>query len=173
MIGAHPIRCKWTSLHERFAAFALGPDMFIMAQMFPTDSVGAGGPLSVLATLRPGCRQRLRAAAGRAVRQRLDLIDQDNIRCRWQNDTDTGACRFDCFDPVIDPSPLSASTARDPRLLALVSVLYGEPACLFKDKLIFKSPGTSGYRLHQDYISDDEEGYSRTVVTVCFGLSFG
>jgi ectoine hydroxylase-related dioxygenase (phytanoyl-CoA dioxygenase family) len=87
------------------------------------------------------------------LHQRLDLINQDNIRCRWQNDADTGACRFDCFDPVIDLSPLSASTARDPRLLDLVSALYGEPACLFKDKLIFKSPGTSGYKLHQDYIS--------------------
>ncbi len=31
--------------------------------------------------------------------------------------------------------------------------MYGEPACLFKDKLIFKAPGTLGYNLHQDYIS--------------------
>ena len=33
------------------------------------------------------------------------------------------------------------------------ATLYGEPACLFKDKLIFKPPGTLGYKLHQDYIS--------------------
>jgi len=87
------------------------------------------------------------------LHQRADLIDQDNIRCRWQNDTDTGACRFDCFDPVIDLSPVCAAVARDPRLLDVVGALYGEPACLFKDKLIFKSPGTSGYNLHQDYVS--------------------
>lgn len=85
--------------------------------------------------------------------QRLDLIDTDNIRCRWQNEVDTGECRFDCFDPVIDLSDVCARAARDPRLLEIVGRLYGEPACLFKDKLIFKAPGTLGYNLHQDYIS--------------------
>ena len=43
--------------------------------------------------------------------------------------------------------------ARDPRILDAVAELYGEPACLFKDKLIFKPPGAKGYALHQDYIS--------------------
>jgi ectoine hydroxylase-related dioxygenase (phytanoyl-CoA dioxygenase family) len=94
----------------------------------------------------------LEAEADR-LRQRSDLIDTDNIRCRWQNDVDTGECRFDCFDPVIDLSAVCERTARDPRLLDIVGTLYGEPACLFKDKLIFKSPGTLGYKLHQDYIS--------------------
>ena len=87
------------------------------------------------------------------LRQRTDLIDTDNIRCRWQNDAETGECRFDCFDPVIDLSETCARAARDPRLLDVVSALYGERACLFKDKLIFKAPGTLGYNLHQDYIS--------------------
>jgi 2-aminoethylphosphonate dioxygenase len=40
-----------------------------------------------------------------------------------------------------------------PGWLDVVGALYGEPACLFKDKLIFKAPGTPGYALHQDYIS--------------------
>jgi ectoine hydroxylase-related dioxygenase (phytanoyl-CoA dioxygenase family) len=87
------------------------------------------------------------------LRQRKDLIDPDNIRCRWQNDATTGECRFDCFDPVIDLSPMCEETARDARLLSIVGALYGEPGCLFKDKLIFKTPGTLGYKLHQDYIS--------------------
>ena len=87
------------------------------------------------------------------LRQRSDLIDTDNIRCRWKNDVDSGECRFDCFDPVIDLSAVCDRTARDPRLLDVVGTLYGEPACLFKDKLIFKSPGTLGYDLHQDYIA--------------------
>ena len=87
------------------------------------------------------------------LHQRTDLIDTDNIRCRWQNDVNTGECRFDCFDPVIDLSAVCERAARDPRLLDIVGALYGEPACLFKDKLIFKSPGTLGYQLHQDYIS--------------------
>ena len=87
------------------------------------------------------------------LRQRVDLIDTDNIRCRWQNDVDTGECRFDCFDPVIDLSDVCARAARDPRLTDVLAGIYGEPACLFKDKLIFKAPGTLGYNLHQDYIS--------------------
>ena len=84
---------------------------------------------------------------------RKDLIDPDNIRCRWQNHASTGECRFDCFDPVIDISPDCGRVARDPRLLGLAGAIYGEPACLFKDKLIFKPPGALGYALHQDYIS--------------------
>ena len=54
---------------------------------------------------------------------------------------------------MIDLSAVCERTARDPRLLDIVGALYGEPACLFKDKLIFKAPGTLGYKLHQDYIS--------------------
>lgn len=72
-------------------------------------------------------------AEAEQLRQRLDLIDTDNIRCRWQNEVDTGECCFDCFDPVIDLSDICARAARDPRLLDIVSSLYGEPACLFKD----------------------------------------
>ena len=54
------------------------------------------------------------------LQQRTDLIDTDNIRCRWQNDVNTGECRFDCFDPVIDLSAVCERTARDPRLLDIV-----------------------------------------------------
>ncbi|HSJ01251.1 MAG: phytanoyl-CoA dioxygenase family protein [Verrucomicrobium sp.] len=84
---------------------------------------------------------------------RTDLMDSDNIRCRWQNHAETGECRFDCFDPVIDLSPVCEKIARDPRLLDAISALYGEQAHLFKDKLIFKPPGALGYAMHQDYIS--------------------
>src|SRR5215470_210599 len=43
---------------------------------------------------------------------RSDLIDTDNIRCRWQNHFQTGECRFDCFDPVIDLSAACERVAR-------------------------------------------------------------
>src|SRR5277367_2205135 len=78
--------------------------------------------------------------AAEAVRllERKDLIDIDNIRCRWQNNAETGECKFDCFDPVIDLSPLCRRVAHDERILSIASALYGEPVCLFKDKLIFK-----------------------------------
>ena len=74
---------------------------------------------------------------------RRDLIDSNNLRCRWQNHCDSGECRFDCFDPVIDLSPACARVARDQRILDEVSALYSEHACLFKDKLIFKMPGAA------------------------------
>jgi hypothetical protein len=85
--------------------------------------------------------------------ERTDLIDLDNIRCRWWKQTGSDECRFDCFDPVIDLGQHCNLLARDPRLIGIASSLYGERACLFKDKLIFKPPGALGYALHQDYIS--------------------
>jgi 2-aminoethylphosphonate dioxygenase len=84
---------------------------------------------------------------------RKDLIDVKNIRCRWQDHYQTKECRFDAFDPVIDLSPLCAAFARDPRLISILSSIYGEPARLFKDKIIMKPPGAKGYDLHQDFIS--------------------
>lgn len=81
------------------------------------------------------------------------LMDSNNIRCRWQNHAETGECRFDCFDPVIDLSPVCDRVARDARLNGMAAALYGEPAFLFKDKLIFKPAGAKGYDLHQDYIA--------------------
>jgi ectoine hydroxylase-related dioxygenase (phytanoyl-CoA dioxygenase family) len=102
------------------------------------------------------------------LRQRTDLIHSDNIRCRWQTVGETGECRFDCFDPVIDLSDACARAARDPRLLAIVGALYGEPACLFKDKLIFKASGTPGYALHQDYIS--WKSFPTTFLTVIIAI---
>jgi 2-aminoethylphosphonate dioxygenase len=95
---------------------------------------------------------------------RTDLIDNNNLRCRWQNHFETGECRFDTFDPVIDLSPTMERIARDPRILGVLEEIYGEPACLFKDKLIFKPPGATGHGLHQDYIS--WERFPKSFVTV-------
>src|SRR5579862_3870025 len=86
--------------------------------------------------------------ANRLLRLR-DLIDVNNVRCRWQDHVETKECRFDCFDPVIDLSDVFDRAARDERLFDIVAGLYGEPACLFKDKLIYKPPGATGYGLHQ------------------------
>lgn len=102
------------------------------------------------------------------LRGRLDLIDPDNIRCRWQNHLTTGECRFDCFDPVIDLSAVCERAARDPKLLEIVGALYGDPARLFKDKLIFKPAGALGYQLHQDYIS--WKSFPTTFLTVIVAI---
>ena len=81
------------------------------------------------------------------------LISVRNLRCRWQTNVNNGACEFETFDPIIDLSPACKALALDSRLLGALADLYGEPACLFKDKLIYKPPGLRGYDLHQDNIS--------------------
>jgi ectoine hydroxylase-related dioxygenase (phytanoyl-CoA dioxygenase family) len=93
------------------------------------------------------------SAEADALRRRTDLIAVENLRCRWQPNVVTGACEFETFDPVIDLSPVCERIALDARLLAALKTLYGEEACLFKDKLIFKPPGVKGYGLHQDWIA--------------------
>ncbi len=125
------------------------------------------GFLVVRGVLALAAVAELEAEAVRLM-QRTDLIDSDNIRCRWQNCVATGECRFDCFDPVIDISPICARIARDPRLVEIVSALFGERAHLFKDKLIFKPPGAQGYALHQDYIS--WKSFPKSFVTVSVAI---
>jgi len=88
------------------------------------------GFVIIRGVLSAGEVSELDAEADRLYR-RSDLIDSDNIRCRWQNHIETGECRFDCFDPVIDLSPACERIARS-MLLDLVGQLYGEPACLFR-----------------------------------------
>ena len=118
----------------------------------------------VLRGLYPAAEVEAAAAEGDALLGRHDLIDTRNLRCRWQPDVRTGACRFETFDPVIDISPLCARLAAHPRLLGALAALYGEEACLFKDKLIYKPPGMKGYGLHQDWIA--WPGFPRSFLTV-------
>jgi hypothetical protein len=96
------------------------------------------------------------------------LIDVQNLRCRWQPNVHTGDCDFETFDPVIDLGPICRRIAFDERLLAALAALYGEEACLFKDKLIYKPPGLKGYGLHQDWIS--WKGFPRSFLTVLVPL---
>src|SRR6478672_8828643 len=100
--------------------------------------------------------------------RKTDLIDTRNLRCRWQTNVQTGECSFETFDPVLDLAPVSRALAHDRRLTALLAELYGEPACLFKDKLIFKPPGVNGYGLHQDWIA--WPGFPRSFLTVLIPL---
>src|ERR1700722_1245206 len=57
---------------------------------------------------------------------RTELIDTNNIRCRWQNHVDTGECLFECLDPVIDLGPCCRRIAHDVRLLKILASIYGE-----------------------------------------------
>jgi ectoine hydroxylase-related dioxygenase (phytanoyl-CoA dioxygenase family) len=96
--------------------------------------------------------------------ERGHLVSTRNLRCRWQDHVETKVCTFETFDPVIDISPVCRELALDPRLMDVLAEIYGEPACLFKDKLIFKPPGVKGYGLHQDWIAWD--GFPRSFLTV-------
>ncbi len=100
--------------------------------------------------------------------QRTELIDTQNIRCRWQDHRESGECMFDCFDPVIDIAPVCGYFAMHEKMLEILASLYDEPACLFKDKLIFKRPGAKGYDLHQDYIGWDSfpESFLTVVIPI-------
>jgi ectoine hydroxylase-related dioxygenase (phytanoyl-CoA dioxygenase family) len=104
------------------------------------------------------------AAEAEALHERRDLISVRNLRCRWQNNVFTGECTFETFDPVIDIGPVCRRLATHSRLLAVLAELYGEEACLFKDKLIFKPPGVKGYGLHQDWIA--WPGFPHSFLTV-------
>jgi ectoine hydroxylase-related dioxygenase (phytanoyl-CoA dioxygenase family) len=108
----------------------------ILRGFFPQDQIAAAA-----------------AEAEELLERHRALIDVRNLRCRFQPNVVTGERQFECFDPVIDLSLSCHLLALDPRLLATVGALYGEEACLFKDKLVYKPPGVKGYDLHQDYIS--------------------
>jgi len=108
------------------------------------------------------------AAEAEQLYQRHELIDTQNIRCRWQNHAETGECRFDCFDPVIDIGPVCRYFAYDDRILDVLRAIYQDDAHLFKDKLIFKPPGAIGYDLHQDYIG--WPGFPESFVTVLVAI---
>ena len=104
----------------------------------------------------------------RLLKEYQNLQSVRNLRCRWQNNIYTGECTFETFDPVIDISPFCRRLAYHPKLLEVLRDVYDEPACLFKDKLIFKPPGVKGYELHQDWIS--WEGFPRSFLTVLIPL---
>lgn len=96
--------------------------------------------------------------------ERGDLIDPNNLRCRFQPQEDGGPCLFETFDPVIDLAPRCAALAADRRITDVLALVYQDEACLFKDKLIFKPPGARGYSLHQDYIA--WKNFPRSFITV-------
>ncbi|MCH7498027.1 MAG: phytanoyl-CoA dioxygenase family protein, partial [Candidatus Marinimicrobia bacterium] len=57
---------------------------------------------------------------------------------------------LDRLDPINDISPIFRRFSYDPRLVELAHSAIGEEVLLFKDKIIYKPPGTMGYDMHQD-----------------------
>lgn len=79
-----------------------------------------------------------------------DLVDENNLRTNPRK-LASGELQVERFDPVIDVSELFRGVVFDPRIQGALQGIFGEEAVLFKDKLIFKVPGMSGYSMHQDY----------------------
>jgi 2-aminoethylphosphonate dioxygenase len=129
-----------------------------------TESYRRDGFLILRNAFPEGVTVALAAEADDLLARHAELIDKRNLRCRFQPHHETGECLFETFDPVVDIAPICRSVALDERITGAVADLYGEPACLFKDKLIFKPPGAKGYVLHQDYIAWPT--FPRSFVTV-------
>lgn len=106
----------------------------------------------------------LAAESQRLLDEHADLIDPANLRCRFMPHFESGQPLFEVFDPVNDISPVCRQMCLDARLVSLVESIYSEPACLFKEKLIFKPAGALGYSLHQD-IPRTWPGFPRSFLT--------
>lgn len=80
--------------------------------------------------------------------QKLDLVNPKNKRTPFKNPEIPYPEKI---DPVVDISPLFSELVKDNRLLAILQSIFGDAPLLFKDKLIYKLPGMTGYRMHQDW----------------------
>jgi 2-aminoethylphosphonate dioxygenase len=96
------------------------------------------------------------------------LLNENNLRTRYTPHHETGLPVFEKFDPFVDLSSVARRIVQDERILQPLSAIYGEPACLFKDKLIYKPPGATGATLHQDWIS--WPGFPESFITVLVAI---
>ncbi len=76
-----------------------------------------------------------------------DVVDPRNIRTPFRMNSGE---RPERIDPVVDISPTFCDLVQDPRLTGVVAGIFQDTPLLFKDKIIFKAPGTLGYTPHQD-----------------------
>ena len=111
------------------------------------DAYREKGYLALRGVFAPDEVAEMKAECARLLAS--DYVHPDNRRTRPR--MVNGAALVERFDPVVDISPVFAALARDPRVLGPIRELYGGDMLLFKDKLIFKLPGMSGYTLHQDW----------------------
>lgn len=100
--------------------------------------------------------------------ERSDLIDANNMRVRFKPHRETNEPLFEVFDPIGDLSPTARSIARDSRILDALHDLYGEPAELFKEKLIYKPAHSMGAARHQDWIA--WPGFPESFLTVLLAI---
>lgn len=106
--------------------------------------------------------------ADRVLKTRAHLMNENNLRTRYTPHHESGKPVFEKFDPFVDLSTVARAMVQDARILQPLSDIYGEPACLFKDKLIYKPPGATGATLHQDWIS--WPGFPESFITVLVAI---
>lgn len=93
----------------------------------------------------------IEALRSESVRLLAELARDPTARhAHWRRHDRLGRIA-DRLDPVRTVSRAFAKIADDERLVATAASAIGEPATLFKDKLITKPPGTHGYGLHRDF----------------------
>src|SRR5690606_30653599 len=79
--------------------------------------------------------------------------DPRHMRCRFAVAKESGAQILDAIDPITDVSEFARKIALSDKILDLLSLLYDDRPCLFKDKFILRNPGAPGYPPHQDFIA--------------------
>jgi hypothetical protein len=126
------------------------------------------GYLILRDVFRPDDVFDLAADVDRVCREHRDLIDVNNLRVRFKPHRETNDPVFEVFDPIADLSPVGRALTRDRRLLDRLHDLYGEPAEVFKDKLIYKPAGALGATLHQDWIA--WPGFPESFLTVVVAI---
>jgi ectoine hydroxylase-related dioxygenase (phytanoyl-CoA dioxygenase family) len=77
-----------------------------------------------------------------------DWVDRANVRTPFRMNSEVTPERI---DPVVDVSPMFSQLVHDERITGVLRAVWNDETVLFKDKLIFKSPGVDGYTMHQDY----------------------
>jgi 2-aminoethylphosphonate dioxygenase len=111
---------------------------------------------------------QLAADVDRVCCEHAHLIHADNLRVRFKPHYQTNETTFEVFDPIADLSSVAHKIADDSRILDRLHDLYGEPAELFKEKLIIKAPGATGATLHQDWIA--WPGFPESFLTVLVAI---
>ena len=106
--------------------------------------------------------------AERVLQTHSHLINENNLRTRFTPHHENGKPIFEKFDPFADLSDVARQMTQDRRILQPLRDIYGEPASLFKDKLIYKPPGATGATLHQDWIS--WSGFPESFITVLIAI---
>ena len=126
------------------------------------------GYLILRRVLPPEVIATFAADVNRVCRERADLIDANNLRVRFKPHRESNEPLFEVFDPFLDLSPVAKAVSSSRRILNPLRELHGEPAELFKDKLIYKPPGAIGATLHQDWIA--WPGFPESFLTVLLAI---